>query len=508
MSKLSTSKKSAVMLSYISIVLQALSTMVLTRIYLNTLGDDAYGLYQMIYSVAQYILILDLGINTVMVRYISEFEALGDRKKVENFAFHFTLIVTAVSAAIILIGIIVNVNIENIYRNLTAEEYVISHQLFRIMIIQLVFTVISHYFHGICEAYDRFTFVRAVSVIQIILNFILIIVFLKCGMGILGITFANTVVIVLNVLVTAIYAFTVVKFKIKFHYWDLPMLRPAFVLMLAMLLQAVVGHVNSSVDKTILGIMATKTDVVVYSIAATIVTMFNTIPTTISSVFQPSATRIIVKGAGRKELTDFVIKPGRLQFMLIGGFIAAFTVFGKDFIECWAGKGKTDAWLYVLVILVPNSVPLMQNICLAILNAKDKRIFRSIILAGMTLINIGLTIVLIKLIGPLGAPLATGISYVIGHGILMNIYYEKRINLDVKRMFAGIFSKIWICVLLSFVLSLPLVLWKCNGSWIVFIAKSIIYCIVYAALLYLIGANESEKQMLYSMIRKVLGNRL
>lgn len=497
----SVSKKNAVLLSYISLALQTISSIVLTRIYLDYLGDDAYGLYQMIYSVAQYILILDLGIGTVMVRYISEFEARGEHEKTENFAFHFALIVIAVVMAIVGIGIIININIENIYPKLTSEDYIISHRLFVIMIFQLVITVISHYVKGICEAYDRFSFIRSVSIAQTILNFGLSYFFVRSGMGVIGIASANTIVIFIYLIIISLYAVVVLKFRVRFHHWDFSLLKPVLLLMLAMLLQAVVGHINGSVDKTILGIMTTKRDVTIYSIAASIVTMFNTIPTVISGVFQPSAMRLVVKEMDREKLTDFIIRPGRIQFMLIGGFVVAFSIFGKDFIACWAGADRTDAWLYVLVILIPNLVPLIQSTCLSILNALDKRIYRSIILAGMTLINIGLTIVLIKVIGPLGAPLATGISYIIGHGILMNIYYEKRIGLNIKRMFSSIFSKTIIAVVGTFVLTIPLVLWDCNESWIIFICKSVIFALVYSVLLWVVGLNQDEKDMALSFIK-------
>ncbi len=499
----SKSKKTAVALSYCSLVLQTLSTMILTRFYLDQLGKDTYGLYQMIYSVAQYILILDLGISTVMVRYISEFQAKDDKKKAENFAFHFAIIVGIILVFVAAIGIIVNFNIEGIYRNLTAEEYAVSHQLMNIMIVQLVFTIISHYFKGLCEAHENFTFTRTVNMTQIILNFVLAVVFVKMGMGIIGIATANTVVIILNTLATAVFALTVSKFRIRFHHWEFSFFKPVFMLMMAMLLQAVVGHVNSSADKTILGIMCTKSDVSVYAVAATVITMFNTLPSTISGVYQPSATRMVVNNATSEELTDFIIRPGRLQFMLTGGFIAGFIVFGQDFVVCWAGKDMKDAWLYVLLILVPNMIPLIQNICLSILNAMDKRLFRSVILAAMTGINVILTVIMIKLIGPIGAPLATGISYIIGHCIIMNIYYKKKIGLNVVRMFSGIFKKTWICVLASFVLTLPLMLWNCNGNWLILIAKALIFCVIYGALLILFGMNFNEKKMFNALVSKL-----
>ncbi len=496
------SKKTAVMLSYCSLILQTLSTMILTRFYLDQLGKDTYGLYQMIYSVAQYILILDLGISTVMVRYISEFQAKDDKKKAENFAFHFAIIVGIILVFVAAIGVIVNFSIEGIYRDLTAAEYTVSHQLMSTMIVQLVFTIISHYFRGLCEAHENFTFTRTVTISQIILNFALSIIFVKTGMGVLGIAMANTVVIILNTVATIIFALAVSKFRIRFHRWEFGFFKPVFMLMAAMLLQAVVGHVNSSADKTILGIMCTKSDVSVYAVAATVITMFNTLPSTISSVFQPSATRMVVNKADSEQLTDFIIRPGRLQFMLTGGFIAGFVVFGQDFVVCWAGKDMKDAWLYVLLILVPNMIPLIQNICLSILNAMDKRLFRSVILAAMTGLNILLTVILIRIIGPIGAPLATGISYIIGHCFIMNIYYKKKIGLNVVRMFSGIFKKTWICVIISFLLTLPLMLWKCNGSWLILIAKAIIFCVIYATLLVLYGMNSDEKKTFNTLISK------
>lgn len=503
----SQSKKTAVFLTYLLIVAQTLSTMFLTRFYLDQLGAETYGLYQMIYAVAQYILILDLGISTVMVRYISEFDARGDKQKTENFAFHFALIVGALSVIIAAVGLIVNANLENIYRSLTEEEYTLAHSIFLVMVLQLVFTVISHYFRGICEAYERFNYTRTASLAQIVLKIALAFIFLKCGMGVMGIVTANTAVIIADVAAAFIYSKAVLRFRARYHYRDFALLKPAFLLMLAMLLQAVVGHVNGSVDKTILGIMTTKVDVAVYAIAATIVTMFNTLPSIVSGVFQPQTTRMVVKGADGLALTKYVARLGRLQFMIIGGFLAGFVLFGKDFIICWAGKPMLSAWEYVLVIMFPNAIPLMQNICLSILNAMDKRLFRSVILVGMCVVNIVLTILLIQVFGPFGAPLATGISYVLGHGVLMNIYYSRKIGLHIALMFRTILHRTWLCVLAAFALNLPLLWWNVEGNWAVLIVKGVVFCAVYGALLYLFGMNGDEKSMVASTVKKFIKHK-
>ena len=75
------SKKLAIIVSYALICTNVLSNLILTPIYLNYLGTDGYGFYQMIYAVASYILILDLGIGTTMVRFISIYKEKKDKKE-------------------------------------------------------------------------------------------------------------------------------------------------------------------------------------------------------------------------------------------------------------------------------------------------------------------------------------------------------------------------------------------------------------------------------------------
>lgn len=499
----SKSKKSGVILSYVVIVVQALINMLLTRLYLDTLGTEAYGLYQMIYAVAQYILILDLGIGTVIVRYVSEFNATDNKEKRENFAFHFGFVLAAISILVSIVGIIINKNIEHIYTNLSPEEYTLSHQIFRFMVAQIVLTIISHYFNGICEAYERFTFTKVLNCAQIVLNFALKFVLLKLGMGIWGIVLSNTIMIVIKLFIMIMYDFFVLKFKVKFHYVDKSLLTGPALLMVAMLLQAIVGNVNSSVDKTILGMFSTKTNVTIYGISATIVTMFNTLPSTVSTVFQPQVIKLTVKGADSNTLTQLVAKLGRLQFMLLGGFLGGFIVFGRDFIECWAGKNMMPAWFYVIIIMIPNSIPLIQNVCLAILNAYNKRLFRSLILFFMTFLNIILTVFLVKKIGPVGAPIGTAISYIVGHCIIINIYYQKKIGLKILPMFRNIFKRTWLCILCAMILTLPSILWKCNGNWFVLFAKGIVYCIIYGLILYKFGMNEYEISLTNGILNNI-----
>lgn len=496
----STSKKQAVVLSYLTLFINTITSIFLTPLLLKMLGVDEFGLYQMIYSVGNYILVLDLGMATVMVRYISEYRSKKDSISEQNFAGMIGIIAVAIAVAMVVIGVILNLNLEGIFKTLTPREYDTSHKMFSLMIIQFVITVFDHYYQGIIGAYERFVYSRTVNMMQIILAFVLTISLVKMGMGALGIVIANLIVIVLKFLVNLYYVHAVLHFKIRFIKWDSVVMKPAFGLMIAILLQSVIGHVNQGADKTILGIMSTKAEVAIYSVSATIITLFNTIPSVISGMFQPQVVRMVTKGTTKAQLTDLVIRVGRWQFILVGAMFAGFTLFGKDFFTLWVGDKMEGALLITLIIMPFNMIPLIQTVCLSILNAYDKRLYRSLILIGMTVVKIVITVILINYIGIYGAPVGTAISYLIGHGILMNIYYSKRIKLEVGRMFKEIFSKTTSSLIITSLIVSPLMLWSNIGVFS-FSVKVISFLIVYSVVLYVWGFNRDEKSIVKSAVK-------
>ena len=158
-------------------------------------------------------------------------------------------------------------------------------------------------------------------------------------------------------------------------------------------------------------------------------------------------------------------------------------------------------WTIFLIITPFMMIPLMQSVCISILNALDKRLYRSMILFLSSVINILLTIALIKQFGPLGAPVGTAISYLLGHIIALNIYYQRNIKLQVGRMFKEILSKTWLSIFITSIVCTPLLAWS-NISFISFGIKCITFGICVFVLQYFWGFNPEEKSIVSSMLRK------
>lgn len=498
----STSKKSAIIVSYLVLLFNTLSSIFLTPILLKYMGVDEYGLYQMVYSVGSYILILDMGIGTVMIRYISELRFKEDQRGESNFAGMIG-IVTLTVCLIITVGLkIIDLNIESIYSNLSYADYSKSHVMLTLMIAQFVITILANYLHGIINAYERFVLSKTLNLAQIILSFGLTILFVVLGYGAVGIVLAHVVIAMLKMIFEFYYVFKVLHFKIRLYYWDSTLIKPIVGLMLAIFIQHTVTYINTWSDKTILGIMCEKSDVAVYAIACTLLTFFSSMTGILSSLFQPQIVKMVVKNADATQLTDVVIRVGRWQFMLAGSILAGMALFGRDFIVLWVGEKMLRAWIIFLIIAPFFMIPLIQSVCISIMNALDKRLYRSLILFLSSVINILITIVLIKQFGPLGAPVGTAVSYLLGHIIVLNIYYQRNIKLQVIRMFREIMSKTWFSILISCIVCSPLLLWN-NISIISLSIKCILFGSCVLILQYFWGFNSEERKIFSSHLSKL-----
>ncbi|MBP5201815.1 oligosaccharide flippase family protein [bacterium] len=501
--KLATSKKLAVIITYISLIVHTLSNLVLTPLYLNYLGLDRYGLYQMIYTVASYILILDFGIKTAMVRYISKYHATNDYESEKNFSAHCLITVVTIIVLMTTAGLIMNVFLLDIYPTITAEEADVAHQLMLIMLLVISGTVLERFVSGCLGAYEHFTVNRIVSVAKLILKILLTICLLYIGMGVIAVALVDAIIIFATIIFLSIYAIKQLHFKIKLSKFDFALIIDLVLFMFPVFLQAIIGYINSYVDKTVLGIMTSKSDVAIYSIATTFVTLFNSLPSAISGVFLPKATKMIFGGSyNSDDLTNFVIRPGRYQFMLCGGFICGFALFGREFISLWAGPNTVQAWTVAMIIIIPNMIPLIQNTVLSILDALKKRLFRSVTLLVISVIHTIISVFLVSKYGMMGAPIGSAFAFIVGYGVIMNVYYQKEIKIQVGRLFKTVFSRTWICLIPAVVAGIISNNLLPDYSWPALIAKALVFIVIYGIMLLFYGFNTQEKQDFAIIIKR------
>ena len=116
--------------------------------------------------------------------------------------------------------------------------------------------------------------------------------------------------------------------------------------------------------------------------------------------------------------------------------------------------------------------------------------------------NVIISIILAKPYGGIGAALGTAISQIVGQIIILNIYYHKKVKLNMISFWKQI-SKMAIPVLISYVIGVALRSIWTTESIIVFGVQIIIYVIIYGLFMWLLGLTQEEKIKLMASLNKI-----
>lgn len=496
--------KAGAVLNYFTILLSILVGLLYTPYMLRMMGQSEYGLYSLVASVIGYLTILDLGMGNAIVRYTAKYRAEGkNQEQYEMFGMFFILYLVIGLIAMIL-GIALYQNVETMFeQTMTNEEIEKAKVMVVILILNLAFTFPMSIFGSIMTAYEQFVFPKVVSIIRLILNTVIMIILLKMGYRAIAMCVLTTVFNFISLAINYLYCKYRIRIKLVFKRFNWVFLKEVAIYSFWILLNVIMDKVYWNTGQFVLGTISGTVAVAVFSIAIHLEAMYMHFSTAISSVFLPKVTSMVARSVDKKEISDLFIRTGRLQFTVMGFILAGFIVFGRQFIILWAGPDYEDSYLLTILFFVALIVPLIQNLGITILQARNQMKFRSLLYIFIALFSLVFQIILSKLWGGLGCAIAVAGALILGQGILMNIYYSKRQNLDIPLFWKQILRMALIpaivVILSSFVLHYITI-----GSWTDLLLGVAIFSMIYLPLFYLWSMNDSERELITSAVARII----
>lgn len=494
--------KFGAILSYVLIILNSVYGLVIAPYLMSTIGTSEYGVYKTIGAMTASLSVLELGIGGTMQRYIAKFRALKDDKNISNFSAMGVIQAFIICLVIFCVGMCVFFTIDAGYENtFTVAELQRAKQIFVIQLGYIVLHVFENVFFGIISGYNKFVFTNTMKLLMVAGKISIYFIILPVFSNAITIVTVSLVLEAIIILLEYIYIKKKLSHKIHLYKWDKALFKESFAYTILLFIQSIIIQFNGNVDNIVIGAMIGTAAVTVYSFAIQIFNMYETCATAISGVVLPTITEQIYSGATSKELEKTVCKFGRVQWTFLGGALFAFVCFGKEFFSLWLGSEFNECWYLALILMIPVTFPLVVNVCLAILKAKNLLKFRTISMAYSVILNVILTVVGTKYWGYWAAAVGTAMSTIVGSIISMNIYYQKKLNINIFKLYVAISKRITICLIIASAIGF-LLNYLISGSWIAFIVKAIIYIMVYGVLLLVYGLSKSEKQSILRFKRR------
>lgn len=495
--------KIGAVLSYVSLGVGNVIGILYTPIMLRLLGQSEYGLYNLSNSIIGYLGVLDFGIGNAVIRYTAKYKALEDKEGESNLYGMFIIIYSILAILVILSGSFLVKNIHLFFSNsLTQNEMIRIQWMMALMIFNLAISFPFGIFGAIITAHEQFIFPKLVAILRQILNPLVMIPLLLLGYKSLGMTVATTCLNLIFIWVNLYYCFKFLKIKIKFNNMDFSVLKEIIGYSFFVFLNMIVDKIYWSTDQFILGSVRGTVAVAIYSIGSIFNQYYMNFSIAISGVFLPKVTKMVTQNATDEEISNLFIRIGRIQFILMSFILSGFILVGKDFIAIWAGEGYEESYFISLVVMIPLTIPLIQNLGITILQAKNMHQFRSTVYIMIAIVNVLISIPLAKVYGGVGCALATGISMVIGNIIIINIYYYKKIHINIPKFWLEI-SRLSVPVVISFGIVLLINKLIPLSGVINILFTGIVFTIVFVPLMWLLGMNNSEKELFIGPVKVI-----
>lgn len=495
--------KAGVVLSYVGMIAQSLISIIYTPIMLRILGKSEYGLYSLVSSVVGYLGLLSFGFGSAYIRYYAKYRVKDDEEGIARLNGMFMTIYAVIGIIALIAGFILLGNIEAIFgKGLTSSEIETAKVLMVLMIINIAISFPMSVFSSYVTANEQYLFQRVLNLVTCVLNPFLALPLLLLGYKSISLVVVSTIITIISAMTNIWYCFKKINMKFIFKGFQFGLLKEMFVFSSYIFLNMIVDQINWSVDKFLLGRYAGTVVVAIYAVGSQINTYYLNFSTSISSVFIPKVNRIVSETNDNKVLTDLFIKVGRVQFIVLSLIFTGFVWFGQKFISLWAGQGYDDAYIIAILLITPVTIPLIQNLGIEIQRAKNMHKFRSILYFFIAIANVFISIPLCKVYGGIGAAIGTALSLLIGNGLLMNIYYHKKVGLDMKAFWISILKFIPGLIIPSIVGYIFKYIVGID-SVLKFIVLAIVYAIVFIVSLWLFALNEDEKKLISGPLNKI-----
>ena len=498
-------RQAGAVLSYVNIAVQIVVTLLYVPLLLQFVGKNEYGLYQLMGSIMAYLQIMNTTLSAGVQRFYCKYLAEGDIEKQNDVLAVSRAIYRVLSIVALLFGVITALVMTQVYSTSLTEAELRESILMLSVIIANVMVLLNNsvYSSAICGN-ERFVFDQGAQIVIGILQPILVCATLQFFPYALTVVVAQFVLNIFLSLAKKLYVNKNLHITIDLQRKDKNLSRQILVFSSSILLAVIADQIFWRADQFILAYFLGTSGVAIYSIGSQIFMCYMPFGTAISNVFMPRISRLYSESKDMKDISNLFINVGRIAFFVLSLVLTGFIIFGQKFIELWAGNGFEDSFWVALIVMIPFTVDLIQNIGLTILQVINKYSFRAKMYIVLAAMNIFLTIVFVDYFGIIGAASATAICMFIGNGLIMNYYYWKRIGLDIPKFWIEI-TKIAVPITIYSAIAFAFFNYVIcfSNSWLVLVLEIVIYAVVFFLVLYFFSFSVSEKKL----IRRVISGK-
>lgn len=380
----------------------------LSPFILHRLGDSAFGVWVLTFSITGYYGLFDLGIRSSIVRYVSKYLATGSREDLAKLVNTALFGYGCVGVVSLVVTGFLSSYMSTLFR-IPPEFRSSTHLLIWMVGASVALGFPLGVVGGFLEGMQRFEILNWTNVVSTLLRALLIVLALQHGRGLLTITF---ITVALPLIASVVRGFIVLRLcpvSFGWKYIDRSTFRKIVHYSSTTFMIMVAGRLKFRTDEIVIGSMLSAAAITYFNIGARMVDYAGGVVNSLAQNFLPVASQSEATG-NISRLRKLFVAGNRFCAFTIFPITASLLILGKSVIEVWVGKKYIAASYPVLVIMIiPSTIMFAQAVSGRILFGMSKHRTWAWVTLIEGVCNLILSIILVRPYGIIGDALGTAI---------------------------------------------------------------------------------------------------
>jgi O-antigen/teichoic acid export membrane protein len=411
------------------------------------LGPIGYGVWILAVSTVSYLNLLDMGLRSSIVRYVSKNSAIEniiEAQKAIGAALWFR---TGLAGVICLLSVALALAFPHLFK--VPPDLQRAGQITVLLCaLGVAISMISGVFGGVLSGINRFDVLSSISVGQTIARAAGVLVILRSGYGLVALAYWELAVALAGGIATGGAALKIYpSCRIRLRRPDIATLKMIWAYSFKTFIIIIAVQIVFYTDNLVVGAFLSVGAVTLYSIAGNLAMYSGQVSSAMGSTFIPMASNLEAKGQ-EKDLQKLLLRGTQAALGLMLPIGITLLLRGKTFIGLWMGQQYSQTSGTILqILLISQFFTIANSTAGQIAYGIDKHKSAAIWSAIEAAFNLTLSLVLVKTIGLYGVAWGTAISMTIIHLIFWPRFVKKELGVPIRKYLWQGWTKITLCVL-------------------------------------------------------------
>ncbi len=417
--------------SWFSLGLNILIGIFLSPFILHRLGDAAFGIWVLIFSLTGYYGIFDFGIRSSIVRYVSKYTATHDINEVSRLISTSMFTYTCVAALSMLITVVGYFYVDRMFHIAPGFQST-ARWLFLLVGGSVALGFPLGVFGGMLEGLQQFYVLNLTNVVSSVLRVVLIVFFLNRGYGLLTVALITVGLPLVASVVRGVIALRALPITFSWMYVDRETFRHMANYSSITFMIMVAGRLRFKTDAVVIGTFMSSAAITYFYAGSRLVDYAGDVVGSLAQIFVPMSSQSDAAGNIDRLRKIFVVGNRACAFTMLP-ITAVFVILGKSIIEVWVGnKYVAQAYPVLLTLIFPYTLMLAQSTSGRLLFGISKHGKLAVVTLIEGSANLILSILLVRPYGIIGDALGTAIPLLGTYILFMPFHLCSRLGIRVS----------------------------------------------------------------------------